>query len=144
MTFKRNDALGGSIMGILVNIDMPQNCFQCPMARGCAESVTCQVTGSSINTTTKRLEDCPILFGDIKIMPDGGYSASGSAIIEINGKGLDETMDDVVRVVRCKDCKYGRLSEKDGLFCEWHYMYNPFGYGQEGYCLYGERSVNND
>lgn len=51
-------------MGILVNIDMPQNCFQCPMARGCAESVTCQVTGRSTNTTTTRLDDCPILYGD--------------------------------------------------------------------------------
>ncbi len=66
-------------MAILVNIDMPQNCFQCPMARGCAESVTCQVTGSSsINTTTKRLDDCPILYGNIKIMPYGADPTRGA------------------------------------------------------------------
>ena len=64
-------------MGIMVNIDMPENCFQCPMARGNGECVTCQVTGSSTNTTTKRLDDCPILFGDVRIMPEGGDPTRG-------------------------------------------------------------------
>lgn len=52
---------GGDIVGIIVDIDMPQNCFQCPMARGDKECVSCQVTGSSTNSKTTRQDDCPIL-----------------------------------------------------------------------------------
>ena len=58
-------------MGILVNIDMPTSCFGCPMARANGDSATCQVTGLTTNAKTKRPEDCPIIFGNIKIMANG-------------------------------------------------------------------------
>ena len=60
-------------MAILVDIEMPQNCFQCPMARSNdgGEAATCQVTGKPTNSKVKRLDDCPIVFGNVKVMPAG-------------------------------------------------------------------------
>lgn len=56
-----------------------------------------------------------------------GYDASGNPL------------DDIVRVVRCKDCKDGKVTEHGELFCEWHYGFNPADGGPNGYCSHGKR-----
>lgn len=51
---------------------------------------------------------------------------------------------DVVKVVRCKDCKYGKwkISELDnktkGYECAIHAVFEN-DFGDNGYCSYGER-----
>ena len=54
---------------------------------------------------------------------------------------------DVVKVVRCKDCKYGKwkISELDnktkGYECAIHAVFEN-DFGDNGYCSYGERKDN--
>ena len=88
-------------MAILINMDMPQNCFQCPMARGDGETATWQLTASSTNSKAKRLDDCPILYGNVKIMPPGseplqGYGFSKRSCGACSHEGLPQV---------CKYCE---------------------------------------
>lgn len=50
--------------------------------------------------------------------------------------GKVKSPDDVVVVVRCKDCRHMEKSVY-GRYCQIWGMYN--GYGDDGFCCYGER-----
>lgn len=56
---------------------------------------------------------------------------------------------DVVEVVRCKDCKYGKwkISELDnktkGYECAIHAVFEN-DFGDNGYCSYAERKTNDE
>lgn len=67
---------------------------------------------------------------------------------EVKGVGLilAETVDkaptiDAVPVVRCKDCRHMEKSQY-GRYCQIWGMYN--GYGDDGFCCYGERKEGAD
>ena len=71
--------------------------------------------------------------------------------IERNGKGLCETTNDVVKVVRCKDCRYGEPEENTNhevmVMCQ--NKQNPVGYDDllmapDWYCADGERRDDDD
>ena len=63
--------------------------------------------------------------------------------------GLFEAVDyvkdfpavDAVEVVRCKDCRHMEKSQY-GRYCQIWGMYN--GYGDDGFCCYGERKEGAD
>ena len=48
---------------------------------------------------------------------------------------------DAVEVVRCKDCRHMEKSQY-GRYCQIWGMYN--GYGDDGFCCYGERKEGAD
>lgn len=48
---------------------------------------------------------------------------------------------DAVPVVRCKECKHMRRGNV-GVFCKVWHGYN--GFGEDGFCSYGERRADND
>ena len=49
--------------------------------------------------------------------------------------------NDAVPVVRCKDCRHMEKSQY-GRYCQIWGMYN--GYGDDGFCCYGERKEGAD
>ena len=49
---------------------------------------------------------------------------------------------DAVPVVRCKDCKHRRIVDFGARYCMVWQAYN--GFGDEGFCNYGERKEKDD
>ena len=53
-----------------------------------------------------------------------------------------ERKDDLVRVVRCKDCKY-RYGDKDEPYCSRIDPYMRMRVEDEDFCSWGEKNGNN-
>lgn len=76
-------------------------------------------------------------------MTDREYEEKVAQIRDDYGVGLGEVKDpDVVKVVRCKDCKYYAQTEELGGYCKCHSGELPFDWyscGPDDFCSYGER-----
>ena len=60
--------------------------------------------------------------------------------LELRVKELEEEVGDAgITIVRCKDCKYIKMTEYGGYCCA-----NDEGVAYDGYCAFGERIENDE
>ena len=63
--------------------------------------------------------------------------------VRLCSKLSDFSSDDVIEVVRCKDCKWAEWSDRDqGYYCKVHYQY--YVVEEDHFCGYGERRESDE
>lgn len=71
---------------------------------------------------------------------DDAFFMDESVCDEFN-QSIKSRIVDAVPVVRCRECKHMRR-DNVGVFCKVWHGYN--GFGEDGFCSYGERRTDND